>query len=945
MTMVKGLLVIHLNIRSLPHKIDLLRAWLSYNKPAVITLSETWLNSNVHDDEIGLDGYNVYRADRGSRGGGVATYVSANLSSELIIANESPVHFECLFVRICFHQSKRLIIGNIYRPPNSLSESTNNILSTINSLNCSDEIIVLGDFNRNWLDRSSLKERNQFESLNLTQLIREPTRVEGNSRSLLDWILVTHPDRIVDSGVLSDCFSDHSVIFCTWKIRLPRLPPKIIKVRQLKNMNNDAFIQDLLCINWNRMDLIPYVDDAWNFFYTEVLKVIDNHAPWALVKVKGRHLPWITGDLIFLFKQRDKAWVRYHLTKDLVDWTEYKRLRNVCTVKTRNAKSDYYKNSLLNDLTNPKHFWKKLNYLLNKSNMSSPAKLRINNNIISNPTSVADAFNQHFSSVCNLRPPDFCYSNFVNSNVVNSSFSFTTILPIEVQQAISEIKSGSAVGIDDLEIKFIKVASHVLAYPLCDLFNLSISTCKVPVMWKCARVTPLYKSGDPLDPNNYRTISIISNVVKILEKIIFKRLFKYINEFSILSPNQSGFRPNFSTTTALSKFVNDVTSSLDNNLSTGAIFIDLTKAFDLVDHYILLDKLYNIGLSEQSILWFSSYLHYRRQCVIVNDSFSQFVIMDKGVPQGSCLGPLLFSIFINDLPQICVDSQILLYADDTVIYSSKRDINLIQSSLQFDFNIIQRWLSDNGLILNKSKSYSMLFSTRSVRYNQCNSLSIKFSDRLLMEHVEKFKYLGLWLDSSLSFRPHIDSIVRKVNYNLRLLYRSINCFPPLIRLRLVTQLLFPIIDYADFVYMSTTESCLKPLNVVYNSLCRFVLRCPFLTHHCSMYQQLNFLSPKARRQLHWFQFIYKCIFFNYPLYLKQYLIPYRSTYGLRHHDHLFFSVPNISKEIGRRAFKFKAPFDWNSLPCSLRSISSFPLFKTALLAYLQSRDHCKCFSI
>lgn len=281
-------------------------------------------------------------------------------------------------------------------------------------------------------------------------------------------------------------------------------------------------------------------------------------------------------------------------------------------------------------------------------------------------------------------------------------------------------------------------------------------------------------------------------------------MFKYINEFSIFSPNQSGFRPNYSTTTVLTKFVNDVTSSLDNNMSTGAIFIDLTKAFDLVDHYILLDKLYNIGLSEQSILWFNSYLHYRRQCVILNGALSQFMIMEKGVPQGSCLGPLLFSIFINDLPQMCSDSQILLYADDTVIYSSKRDINLIQFSLQLDFNTIQKWFVDNGFILNKSKSYSMLFSTRSARHNQGNSLIIKFSDGTLMENVEEFKYLGLWLDSSLSFRPHIDSIVKKVNYNLRLLYRSINCFTQLIRLRIVTQLLFPIIDYADFVYMSTT---------------------------------------------------------------------------------------------------------------------------------------------
>lgn len=941
----KGLFVIHLNIRSLPRKIDLLRAWLVYNKPAIITLSETWLNSSIGDAEISLDGYILYREDRGSRGGGVATYISSSLSSELIAPSVGPLNFECLFVKVSLHQNKRLIIGNIYRPPNSPSDSTVNILTTINSLNCSDEMMVLGDFNSNWLDRSSLKERTQFESLNLTQLIKEPTRIAGSSKSLLDWILVTHPNRIANSGVLPDCFSDHSIIFCVWKIRLPRLPPKVIQVRQYHHFNAEAFIQDLLNINWHRFELIPYAEDAWNFFYTEVLKVIDKHAPLASVKVKGHHLPWISGDLIHLFKQRDKAWERYHTTKNVEHLTEYKRLRNICTVKTRNAKSDYYKNSLSNNFTNPKQFWKKLNGLLNKSSVNSPQKLRLDdNNIITDPISVADAFNQHFSSVCRLRPSDFSYSNHVNSTVSNRSFSFSSILPTEVQQSIAEIKSGSSTGPDGLEIKFLKMASHVLSYPLCDLFNLSLSTCTVPIMWKCAKVIPLHKSGDPLESNNYRPISIISNVAKIFEKIIFKRLFNYINESSILSPCQSGFRPNFSTTTVLTKFVNDVTSSLDVNMPTGAIFIDLTKAFDLVDHYLLLDKLHAIGLSEQSMFWFNSYLHYRRQCVSVSGALSQFMVMEQGVPQGSCLGPLLFSIFINDLPQICGDCQTLLYADDTVIYTSKRDICSIQSSLQTDFDIVQKWFLNNGLILNKLKSHSMLFSINSGQHTQANSLMVKFLDGTVMESVDEFKYLGLWLDSHLSFRPHIDSIVKKINFNLRQLYRSINCFTQDTRLKIVTQLLFPIIDYADTVYMNTTQSNLKSLTVVYNSICRFVLRCPFLTHHCDMYQRMNILSPSARRRFHWFQFIYKCKFFNYPLYLRQYLISYSSSYALRHHDHVFFSVPRISKEIGRRAFQFKAPSDWNSLPSSLRSITSFPSFKVSLQNYIQSSDQCRCFS-
>ncbi len=184
----KGLLIIHLNIRSLPSKIDLLRAWLTYNKPHVITLSETWLNGNIFDNEIHLDNYVLFRKDRGLRGGGLLTYVSSNLTAELILPNVNPQHFEGLFVKIIFHENKRLIIGNIYKPPPAPAETTECILSTINSLDCNNEKIILGDFNSNWPGHSSQKDRNLFNSINLTQLINEPTRVGPSSSSLLDWI-------------------------------------------------------------------------------------------------------------------------------------------------------------------------------------------------------------------------------------------------------------------------------------------------------------------------------------------------------------------------------------------------------------------------------------------------------------------------------------------------------------------------------------------------------------------------------------------------------------------------------------------------------------------------------------------------------------------------------------------------------------------------------------
>ena len=461
------------------------------------------------------------------------------------------------------------------------------------------------------------------------------------------------------------------------------------------------------------------LEDAWHFFHTEVLKVIDKHAPWISVRVNGHHLPWVDADLIHLFKQRDKA--KYRRSKNSADGAVYKQLRNMCTTKTRNAKSNYYKNSLSNNVSNPKKFWRNVNSLLNNSTKSTVTKIKVNNDIISDPLAVANAFNQHFSTICSSQFSNLFYSSPANEQ--RSSFSFATINPTDVQQAISELKSGNGINPDGLEIKFIKLASHVLAFPLSDLFNLSLSTCVVPLMWKSARVTPIYKGGNALDPNNYRPISIISSVAKVFEKIIFKQLFNYVNDFAILSPNQSGFRPNFSTSTALLKFTNGVSSAIDN-VSTGAIFIDLSKAFDMVDHYLLLDKLQAIGLSKDSLLWFNSYLHFRSQCVSLHGCVSQSVIMEKVVPQGSSLGPLLFSLFINDLPQICSDCSIHLYADDTVIYSSNVLVSKTQSSLQSNFNTIQRWFQSNHLILNKKKSYSMPFATRSASLNQGNNLSL-----------------------------------------------------------------------------------------------------------------------------------------------------------------------------------------------------------------------------
>ena len=211
--------------------------------------------------------------------------------------------------------------------------------------------------------------------------------------------------------------------------------------------------------------------------------------------------------------------------------------------------------------------------------------------------------------------------------------------------------------------------------------------------------------------------------------------------------------------------------------------------------------------------------------------------------------------------------------------------------------------------------------------SKTHSFCISCLDGITLQKVDHIKYLGLNFDSELSFIYHINHIVHKLNYSHSLLFRSRNCFPLPVRKKIALQLILPIMDYADSVYCIASNTSLTPLTRVYNRLCRFILNCAFTTHHCIMYELLDLPTPYIRRQIHWLHFVFKCVHFNYPFYLKQFLVPFSSTHHLRHTVQQFFSVPNVSKSISKKAFMFKAPSNWNNLPVNIHSISSFRMFK------------------
>uniref|UniRef100_A0A8C5MDD6 Reverse transcriptase domain-containing protein n=1 Tax=Leptobrachium leishanense TaxID=445787 RepID=A0A8C5MDD6_9ANUR len=366
---------------------------------------------------------------------------------------------------------------------------------------------------------------------------------------------------------------------------------------------------------------------------------------------------------------------------------------------------------------------------------------------------------------------------------------------------------------------------------------------------------------------------------------------------------------------------------------TGAIFIDFAKAFDTVDHGILLQKLKDSGIGDHTLTWFQSYVSDRSQYVSISDSTSLLLPVTCGVPQGSILGPLLFTIFINDLPNVCKASTVHMYADDTVIYTSKPNLPQLEAVLQEQFTEVEKWIKDNKLFLNADKTVTMLFGTAPKLHKlQSPHLCVGTKSNGTLTTVTSLKYLG----------TYIKKLSSKLYPKLGALYRNKSCLSPAVRKQIVQQMLMPAIEYGDVVYAAAPQSHLQKLTTLYNSFCRFVLQCNYMTHHCDMLKELNWPSLESRRTLHLSNLVFKSFSGKLPPYLNRLLpsaIP--SSYNLRSRTGTLLAIPQYKKKVARSSFSYRAPQLWNNLPDAIKSSPSLKSLKRSLLIYLNMECTCK----
>ena len=503
-------------------------------------------------------------------------------------------------------------------------------------------------------------------------------------------------------------------------------------------------------------------------------------------------------------KTRNKLYKRALTTQNTEDFNEYKVYRNKLSNLIRVSRKLHYSKQCENNKDNRNGLWGIINDITGKNNKDNSSVFYNNNQELTNPDDISNSFNTYFTNIgpnlaskiktgnTNTKFTDFLSPNF------NRSLFLTPTDEEEIFKIVRCLKTSRSSGHDGLSVNLLKRIIIHIATPLSYIFNISISTGKCPSSFKIAKVIPVFKKDDPSLLTNYRPISILPSMSKILEKIIYKRLYIFLQVNNILIPNQYGFRKKYSTDFAIIKLMNKITECFANKEHLIGIFMDLSKAFDTIDHDILMYKLQRYGVRGTSLLWIRDYLSNRKQYVLYQSSESPTSNITCGVPQGSILGPLLFLVYINDIVHSSPLLSFTLFADDTNIFYSHKNFDTLTSTLNSEISKVSQWFTCNKLSLNIAKTNFIRFKPHSSQAMDPH-YNIRINGLPLTE-LKSTKFLGVTIDSSLSWNDHIHNVHNAVSRGIGILYRLKDLIAQNSLVILYNALILPFITYCNIVW-------------------------------------------------------------------------------------------------------------------------------------------------
>ena len=948
-----GLRIGFLNICSIRNKLDELSSILDNNGKQfhVFCCGESRLTDKISDEQISITGYNHVRIDPTFKlQTGLILYITQSVRYKRVLLLES-YDVEAIWIEVIIKKSRPILIGFIYRNPDEPEDWLDRFSNMMDAATLSEhETFILGDFNID-LIKGNKTWNNLYQNYDLTQLIDIPTRTRQSSETLIDHIYVNSLQNITEvCAPLSGC-SDHSPICLTWNKKGSKIPKpghKVITYRSYTNFDENSFLQDLAKSPLSNVYQYTDPDKAFEFWYNVFVNVYDNHAPLLTKRVKHTiKPPWLTNDIkqetclrdkllkdVRHLKQKSQTDTQIRTSQDKINeqllitekFDEFRAQRNKITSMLRHAKKDYFRNLISNSTRNDsKKIWKAIN-ILTKKTSNQPSILE--NNITPND------LNQHFANIANATiKTDLSKHNdlnelikFCDSKHITAKADIPFITVNEVYYYLTHLKQTNTRGLDNLNGKILKLSASIISDTLTYLYNLCIANSYYPKLLKQAKIIPVFKSGEKDNPSNYRPISIVSVLSKPLEKHISKHLEAHTSKYDLLHQNQSGFRRNHSCHTALVNLTDHWLTNINVNRITGAIFVDFAKAFDVLDHKLLLRKLAVYGLTESSVYLIKSFLTNRMHSVNYNNKASDFVEQKFGVPQGSVLGPLLFLLYINDLP-LHIDGMCELFADDTSIHSSHSDITQLNSSLQNSVNQLTKWTELNHMALNEQKTKHMVITTRQKRQNLPTVMPSIYIGGNCLQEVHYHKLLGVTIDNNLTWSNHINNLCKVVSQKVFQLSKIKHFLDKDSRKCFYYAHIQSHIDYASSLFDSCKSTVMKPLTRIHKRAVKAILlkSSTLLPHD---YKSLNILPLSQKLKHNKAVLMYRVHHDLVPQTLSARFKENPSRYS----QNLIVPKPRI--DLFKTSLIYSGGSLWNSLPKTVKEKKSLKSFKEAFKLYL-----------
>ena len=783
----------------------------------------------------------------------------------------------------------------------------------------------------------------------------------GQSPSGLDHLYSNHPEKLSEVRAEFQGHSDHKIIFAIRNSKAPVSKPRIIRKRSYKNFDPTQFLKAVRNISWWEIYSCEDVDSAVQLFTNKLNNILNVMAPIKRIQVRTKYAPWISSNTKEKIQTRNQAQQAASETGQKEDWIKYKSIRNTVNNVLKKEKEIWQKEKINQYSNDSSSTWKHIKNWLGWSSGGPPSRLSVNGSIISKPSELAKTMNRFFiEKVRNLRqnlpgssgnPLDPVRKLMKNRKC---SFQLRCVHPDEVLKLIENVKSTKSCGTDNIDSYVIKLAKHELVPVITHIINLSIQLKKFPSLWKCAKVVPLHKKDEVTLPKNYRPVALLPITSKLLERAIFSQLAEYLEDNDILHPSHHGFRTKHNTSTALLQMSDVWLEALENNEISAVIMLDMSAAFDVVDHDILLGKLDLYGLKESAVSWFESYLGNRQQRVVIDGCLSDPLSLDAGVPQGSILGPLLYICFTNDLPEVVHDHLAMnntyynthchdcggmcCFADDSTYSKSSTDPDALKNDIDDKYKKIVRYMNNNKLVLNTDKTHLLVMCSKSNHSKHGNYGITLNTGAEIIEPVSSEKLLGGFISNDYTWNIHIRDSDKSL---FRTLVSRINALSKIskfssfkTRKMIANGVVQSRLIYLIQLWGGCSCYLLKFLQVLQNRAARLVTKLGWFTPVKTLLLQCGWLSVHQLVKFHSLVLVYKfrqdrrpryfCDKFNQEFSRETRLA---GEGGIR-------KTTTLKRTLTQNSFIPRSIDIWNKLPQDTRQAKNLNIFKKRLKQWI-----------